>query len=82
MRRNCDHVIAYVYQYIDKELTPFRAARIKWHLRMCDECPGAFEFERRLKAMIRDKGRDEPPPELFDHLRALIREEDPGFSKE
>jgi mycothiol system anti-sigma-R factor len=78
MTKECDHAIAYVYQYLDDELTTARRARIKWHLRKCDKCPGAFNFESRLKAMIREKGRDEPPAELFDRLRTLIREEDPG----
>lgn len=80
MSKACDHAIAYVYQYLDEELTPVRAARIKWHLRNCDECCGAFDFESRLKTMIRDRGRDDPPPELFDRLRTLIREEDDGIS--
>ena len=82
MRRACKHAIDYVYQYLDEELTPIRAARIKWHLRKCDECPGAFDFEARLKTMIRDKGRDDPPPELFDHLRTLIREEEAGHGRQ
>ena len=41
-----------------------------------------LEFERRLKARIAEGGKSEPPPELFDHLRALIHQEhgneDPG----
>lgn len=80
MNRACEHAISYVYEYLDKELTPVRAARIKWHLRKCDPCCGAFDFEARLKTLIRERGRDEPPPELFDRLRTLIREEDEGVS--
>ncbi len=81
MTSACDHAIAYVYQYLDEEeLTISRRARIKWHLRNCGDCGGAFSFENRLKAMIREKGHDDPPPELFDRLRTLIREEGQGFS--
>lgn len=76
MSKACEHAIAYVYQYLDKELTPVRTARIRWHLRKCDQCCGAFDFETKLKMMIREKGRDEPPPELFEHLRTLIQEEE------
>ena len=78
MSKACDHALEYMYQYLDEELTISRTARIKWHLRKCDACPGAYDFETRLKMMIRDKGRDELPAELFDRLRTLIRDEDAG----
>ena len=80
MSRACEHAIAYIYQYLDEELTATRRARIRWHLRKCDLCSPAFDFEKRLKSMIREKGREEPPQELFDRLRTLIREEDAGPS--
>jgi hypothetical protein len=35
----------------------------------------SYEFETKLKSVIRERGRTEPPPELFDTLRALIQEE-------
>ena len=78
MSRGCNHAVEYVYHYLDEELTWSRKVRISWHLRRCDPCDGAFDFEVRLKEMIRDKGRDEPPPELFDRLRALIQEDGTG----
>lgn len=79
MSNHCEHAIAYMYQYLDhEELTWTRRSRIRRHLRKCEICPGAFDFESRLKEMIREKGREEPPPELFDRLRTLIREEGPG----
>ena len=71
----CDHAIEYVYQYLDEELTSYRRSRIKMHLRRCDACFSAFEFEDRLKHVIKERGRSEPPSELFDTLRALIEEE-------
>jgi mycothiol system anti-sigma-R factor len=76
----CEHAVEYVYHYLDEEITLSRRMRIRWHLRRCDQCCGAFDFERRLKAVIRDRGRAEPPPELFETLRALIREEGTGPS--
>ena len=71
----CDNAIEYMYQYIDEELTPARRARIKVHLRRCDQCPDAFDFEQQLKAKIHDAGKTPPPSELFKHLRDLIAEE-------
>ena len=76
--RACEHALEYVYQYLDGELTASRRARIRWHLRKCDQCSPAFDFEANLKRMIRKYSHDDPPPELFDRLRTLIREEDPG----
>jgi mycothiol system anti-sigma-R factor len=67
-----------VYQYLDGELTMSRRARIRWHLRKCEKCSPAFDFEANLKQMIRTHSHDDPPPELFDRLRTLIREEDLG----
>ena len=75
MNAGCDHAVDYLYQYIDEELTWSHRVRIRWHLRRCGKCLDAFGFETRLKARIRDGGRDEPPPELYDRLRALIQEE-------
>lgn len=75
MSTGCEHAIEYVYHYLDHELTWSRRTRIRWHLRRCDACCGAFDFETRLKTVIRERGRDEPPPELFERLRALIHEE-------
>jgi mycothiol system anti-sigma-R factor len=78
MSRGCEHAIEYVYHYLDHELTWSRRTRIRWHLSRCSGCCGAFDFEERLKAVIRERGRDEPPPELFERLRALIHEEAAG----
>ncbi len=78
MSRGCQHAVEYVYHYLDEEITWSRKVRIKWHLKRCDPCDDAFDFEIRLKTMIREKGRDEPPPELFDRLRALLQEDDTG----
>ncbi len=75
MTAGCDHAVEYVYQFLDEELTWWHRARIKWHLRRCSHCESAYEFESKLKSVIRQRGRSEPPPELFDTLRALIEEE-------
>jgi mycothiol system anti-sigma-R factor len=71
----CEHAVEYVYQYLDEELTVTRRARISIHLRRCGDCCNAFDFEKQLKAKIAAGGKSEPPPELFDHLRALLHQE-------
>ena len=74
----CEHAIEYVYQYLDEEISFFQKSRVTVHLRKCASCTGAYEFERRLKALIRERGRTEPPQELYDTLRALIEQERKG----
>jgi mycothiol system anti-sigma-R factor len=74
----CDHAIEYIYQYLDEEISFFRKSRVSVHLSRCAECTGAYDFERRLKDVIKERGRSEPPPELFDTLRALIQQEREG----
>ena len=75
MSGGCDHAIEYIYQYLDDEISSYRASRIKVHLRRCSHCMDAYQFETRLKTVIRERGKSEPPAELFDTLRALIEEE-------
>jgi mycothiol system anti-sigma-R factor len=71
----CEHAVEYVYQYIDGEMTMTGRTRITMHLKRCGSCTDAFEFERKLRARIAAGGKSQPPPELFDHLRALIEQE-------
>lgn len=74
----CEHALEYIYEYLDEEISFFHRSRVQVHLRKCVSCTGAFDFERRLKALIRERGRSEPPQELFDTLRALIEQERTG----
>jgi mycothiol system anti-sigma-R factor len=75
MITSCEHAIDYIYQYLDEEISFFQKSRVSLHLKRCAHCTDAYEFERRLKVVIRERGRSEPPPELFDSLRALIQQE-------
>ena len=75
MSSGCDHAIEYIYQYLEDEISVTHSSRIKLHLRRCSACMNAYEFETKLKSVIRERGRTEPPPELFDRLRAIIQEE-------
>lgn len=78
MSSGCDHAIEYIYQYLDDEISLSHSSRIKLHLRRCSSCMNAYEFEAKLKGVIRERGHTEPPPELFDKLRTMIQEEGKG----
>lgn len=78
MHRSCDHAVEYIYHYLDREITWTRRMRIRWHLRKCHACDGAFAFEERFKTVVRQRAQEDPPPELMDRLRTLLQEEGPG----
>jgi mycothiol system anti-sigma-R factor len=74
MSHNCEKTQAQVYLYLDQELTLWRRVRIWWHLKRCPPCGDGFVFERKLKQRVHDDCREEPPRELYDRLRAFLRE--------
>ncbi len=75
MSSGCDHAIEYIYQYLDDEISWTRSTRIKIHLRRCSSCMDAYEFETKLKSVIRERGAAESPPELFDTIRTMLQNE-------
>ena len=75
MSSGCDHAIEYIYLYLDDEISFVHSSRVKLHLRRCSSCMNAYEFETKLKSVIRERGHAEPPPELFDKLRSVLQEE-------
>ena len=74
---NCDKAVDEVYSFLDGELTGVRRSKIEWHLRKCDPCSDAFQFEERLLLLVKRSCSDdeEVPAELFDRLKALIHQE-------
>jgi mycothiol system anti-sigma-R factor len=75
MNSGCQNAIEYIYQYLDDEISFLQKSRIRMHLRYCSQCMDAYQFESKLKDVIHERGAADPPPELFDTLRALIQEE-------
>jgi mycothiol system anti-sigma-R factor len=73
-RRNCEETAAKVYPFLDGEITWYRRARIRYHLRKCSNCTDAFVFEERLKMVVREKSQVEPPPEFVERLRDYLRD--------
>ena len=75
MSSSCDQAVEEIYFYLDGEMTFLRRMRVRWHLRRCDSCCGAYDFEEGVKQMIRKRSHTEPSAELIQRLRTLIREE-------
>ncbi len=70
----CDDAIEQVYTYLDGEMTWFHRVRVQRHLRRCNPCHEAFEFEARFKEFVRRKCSEPAPPELIERLRSFLRD--------
>jgi anti-sigma factor (TIGR02949 family) len=64
-----------IYQYLDAELDEATAASIRLHLDDCPGCFDSFDFERRLKTVIRTHLADDMPSGLEEKVKTLIRQE-------
>lgn len=77
MSRDCDCGDAQdqIYQYLDSELDEKTALAVRGHLDDCDGCFDSFDFERRLKMVIRTCLTEDMPETLEARVRELIRRE-------
>jgi anti-sigma factor (TIGR02949 family) len=74
MDKGCIHAVEHLYEYIDTEIGWYRRTRIRWHLRRCKLCDGAFDFEVHFKEVIRERTMEEPSPELIGRLQAFLEQ--------
>lgn len=66
----CDEVLEHLFEYLDRELDQETAAEIEHHLEHCRSCFSRAEFERRLKARVRNASSSP----ASERLRARIKE--------
>lgn len=64
-----------INQYLDAELDEATASSIRLHLDDCPGCFDSFDFERRLKTVIRTHLADDVPSDLEEKVKTLIRQE-------
>lgn len=72
---DCGDAQDQIYQYLDSELDEETAASVRNHLDDCDGCHDSFDFERRLKALVRKCLTEDVPEKLENKVKELIREE-------
>lgn len=72
---DCDEALANLYLYLDAELDGASSERIRSHLEECSGCNGSFDFERRLKAVVRDRLDESVPESLVERIREAIEAE-------
>jgi mycothiol system anti-sigma-R factor len=73
----CMEALKEIERLLDGELPSELRLKVQTHLSGCSPCMDRAEFHRHLKDMVASKcAGDQPPPELFIRIRALIRERD------
>lgn len=72
---DCGDAQDQLYQFLDSELDEETASSVRRHLDDCNGCHDSFDFERRLKLMIRQCLTEDMPEALEVKVRELIRYE-------
>lgn len=71
----CDEALTQLYTYLDQELEVTSYEVIRTHLGDCSGCLRSFDFEARLKIVVRERLSEEVPAEFLERLRQAIAQE-------
>jgi mycothiol system anti-sigma-R factor len=71
-RIGCEEVIAHLFAYLDNETDPEKRSYIERHLEECRACYSRAEFEKALRAKVKQLGDGEAPATLRQRVRALL----------
>ncbi len=72
---DCDDALTSLYLYLDRELEAASAAEIREHIDVCNGCRSRFDFEARLKTVVRDRLAEDVPDEFIARLKQALSEE-------
>ena len=65
-----------MYEYLDGELDESDVVdRIRFHLVDCPPCGDSFDFEVRLKRVVRERLAEDVPNDVMERLRTVVRSE-------
>lgn len=68
----CEEVLEQLFAFLDGELESHFGQRIERHLHQCRCCFPRAEFERRLRARVRETGTAAAPERLRERVRAAL----------
>jgi mycothiol system anti-sigma-R factor len=74
-RTDCDEALENLYLYLDAELDAVSSEKIRAHLEECSGCGPMFDFEGRLKSVVRERLDEDVPDVVVDKVRNALREE-------
>jgi anti-sigma factor (TIGR02949 family) len=69
---SCEEVLYQLFAYLDHELDTDTTTQIEHHLEICRGCFSRAEFERKLKAHVKEVGTSAAPESLRARLKHLI----------
>lgn len=69
---SCEEVLKHLVAYLDRETDAHTAAEMERHLEECRGCFSRAEFERKLKASVREAGSSAAPERLRARIKKLI----------
>ncbi|HEU4680872.1 MAG TPA: zf-HC2 domain-containing protein [Gemmatimonadales bacterium] len=69
---SCEEAIRVLAEHLDHELNGRLEAELNAHLESCRSCCSRTEFERELKARIRDLGAEPVDHGVADRVQALL----------
>ena len=71
----CDDALTNLYLYLDREIEATTSEVIRAHLEDCTGCLRSYDFEARLKIVVRERLSEEVPGEFLERLREAIARE-------
>jgi len=77
----CDEALENLYLYLDSELDTVTSDRIRSHLDDCKGCVHSFEFEKRLKTVVKERLDEDVPDVFVSRLRDALAREAAGDTK-
>jgi mycothiol system anti-sigma-R factor len=78
MSRECEEALASLYLYLDAEMDQVSASKLRSHLDVCQGCDAPFDFERRLRDVVRTRLGEQVPEAFITRLRAVLSVEITG----
>lgn len=71
-KMTCVEVLEHLVAYLDRETDAQTLTEIEWHLEECRGCFSRAEFERKLKAYLRESSSSMAPERLRTRIKGLI----------
>lgn len=72
---DCAEAERRLLRYLDRELTLREEQEVRMHLDLCENCRTRYQFEERLKRLVRQRGAEPAAPAgLRDRIRQRVRE--------
>jgi hypothetical protein len=70
----CADAVEKFYPYLDREMGRFDQMKIRWHLRKCEPCAGAFLFQSGLSVVVSQSLSEDCPQKVVERLRSFMKE--------